>query len=205
MIRQMMLRQLAFACAVAAIIFSAAPASHAADTLLERGAYLMNGIVACGNCHNMRGPDGRFIEGGELAGGFVIAETMFTARVPNIPPDMATGIGAWSDAEIITAIRDGIRPDGTLIGPPMPFSQYRDMLDSDVKALVAYMRQVPAVSNKVGKSEYRMPLPPAWGPPVGTVADVSRGRSGRLRRLHGRAARPLHRVPYADGTGPLRL
>ncbi|MDP7345055.1 MAG: hypothetical protein QF767_17225 [Alphaproteobacteria bacterium] len=70
-----------------------AGASHAADTLLERGAYLMNGIVACGNCHNMRGPDGRFIEGGELAGGFVIAETMFTARVPNITPDMATGIG----------------------------------------------------------------------------------------------------------------
>jgi len=147
--------------------------SSQADTLVERGAYLMNGIVACGNCHNTRGPEGRFIEGMELAGGMVIAEEPFTAMVPNITPDMATGIGAWSDAEIITAIRDGIRPDGSLIGPPMPFSQYRDMSDSDVKALVAYLRQVPAVSNKVGKSEYRMPLPPAWGPPVGSVGDVS--------------------------------
>ena len=56
--------------------------------------------------------------------------------------------------------------------PPMPFSQYRNMSDNDVKAIVAYLRQVPAVSHKVEKAEYRMPLPPAWGPPVGSVADV---------------------------------
>jgi mono/diheme cytochrome c family protein len=143
------------------------------QTLLERGAYLMNGIVACGNCHNTRGPKGRFVEGMELAGGLVVAEEPFTARVPNITPDMATGIGAWSEAEIITAIREGTRPDGSLIGPPMPFSQYRNMSDNDVKAIVAYLRQVPAVTHKVEKSEYRMPLPPAWGPPVGSVADVS--------------------------------
>ena len=55
----------------------------------------------------------------------------------------------------------------------MPFSQYRNMSDNDVKAIVAYLRQVPAVTHKVKKSEYRMPLPPAWGPPVGSVADVS--------------------------------
>ena len=114
----------------------------------------------------------RFIEGMEFAGGLEVVEKPFTARVPNITPDMKTGIGAWSDGEIITAIRDGIRPDGSLIGPPMPFSQYRNMSDSDVKAIVAYLRQVPAVSHKVEKSEYRMPLPPAWGPSVGSVADV---------------------------------
>ena len=55
----------------------------------------------------------------------------------------------------------------------MPFSQYRNMSDNDVKAIVAYLRQVPAVTHKVEKSEYRMPLPPACGPPVGSVADVS--------------------------------
>ena len=159
-----MIRGMILGCAIAAMIFTGALASHAADTLLERGAYLMNGIVACGNCHNTRGPDFRFIEGMEFAGGLVVVEVPFTARIPNITPDIATGIGAWSDAEIITAIREGTRPDGTLIGPPMPFSQYRDMSDSDVKAIVAYLRQVPAVSHKVAKSEYRMPLPPAWGP-----------------------------------------
>ena len=47
------------------------------------------------------------------------------------------------------------------------------MSDGDVKAIVAYLRQVPAVSNTVAKSEYRMPLPPAWGPPVGSVAEIA--------------------------------
>jgi mono/diheme cytochrome c family protein len=109
----------------AAMGLTGAVASHANEALRERGAYLVNGVVTCGNCHNTRGPDMRFVEGMELAGGLTVFEKPFTARVPNITPDKETGIGAWSDAEIITAIRDGIRPDGSLIGPPMPFSQYR--------------------------------------------------------------------------------
>ena len=167
-----MIRLTILGCAIAIFTITGAISTLAAETLVERGAYLMNGIVACGNCHNTRDADLRFIEGMELAGGFTIEEKPFTVRIPNITPDMATGIGAWSDAELITAIREGIRPDGSLIGPPMPFSQYRNMSDNDVKAIVAYLRQVPAISNKVGKSEYRIELPPAWGPPVGSVADV---------------------------------
>lgn len=144
-----------------------------AETLLERGTYLMRGIAACGNCHTPRGPDGQFIDGMELAGGFTIEEPVFTARVPNITPDMETGVGGWTDAELITAIRDGLRPDGSLIGPPMPFSQYRRMSDRDAAAIVAYMRSVPPVRNEVAASEYRIPLPPAWGPPVGNVSAPS--------------------------------
>ena len=186
-------------CITALLTILGAISSHA-DTLVERGAYLMNGIVACGNCHNTRGPEGRFVEGMELAGGMVIAEKPFTALVPNITPDMATGIGAWSNAEIITAIRDGRRPDGSLIGPPMPFSQYRDMSDSDVKAIVAYLRQVPAVANKVGKSEYRMELPPAWGPPVGSVADVSTATASALAASA--AVSADHSVSVSTSTSP---
>jgi mono/diheme cytochrome c family protein len=144
------------------------------ETLLERGAYLMRGVVACGNCHTTRSPDGRFVDGMELAGGFVIKEEVFTVRVPNITPDAETGIGDWTDAQIITAIREGRRPDGSLIGPPMPFSQYRGMADRDVAAIVAYLRNVPPVENSVPASEYRIPLPPAWGPPVGSVPEPSR-------------------------------
>lgn len=119
-----MIRKFILGCAVSALIMLGATSLHAGDSLLERGAYLMNGIVACGNCHNTRGPDGRFIKGMELADGMAIADEMFTVMVPNITPDMATGIGAWSGAEIVTAIGEGTRPDGSLIGPPMPFSQY---------------------------------------------------------------------------------
>ena len=126
-----MFRRMILACAVAALTLTGAFASHAGDALVERGAYLVNGVVACGNCHNTRGPDMRFIEGMAFAGGLTVVEKPFTARVPNITPDIETGIGAWSEAELITAIRDGIRPDGSLIGPPMPFSQYRGMSDND--------------------------------------------------------------------------
>lgn len=142
-----------------------------AETPLERGTYLMKGIVACGNCHTPKGPRGE-IPGMEQAGGFKIEEKPFTAIAPNITPDKETGIGGWTDAQIIRAIREGVRPDGSIIGPPMPIEFYRHMSDRDVKAIVAYLRQVKPVKNKVAKSVYRIPLPKSYGPPVGSVADV---------------------------------
>ena len=143
-----------------------------AETPLERGTYLVRGIVACGNCHTTRDAEMRFVEGMELAGGFKIEEEHFTAYVPNITPDLETGIGAWTDAQIVTAIREGKRPDGSTIGPPMPFGQYRAMSDRDAEAVVAYLRSLPAVKNPVPKSEYGFPLPPAYGPPVDRVATI---------------------------------
>lgn len=143
----------------------------AGQTPLERGRVLMQGIVACGNCHTPQGPNGP-VPGQELAGGMPFVEAPFTAYASNITPDKDTGIGRWTDAQLITAIREGRRPDGSLIGPPMPIGLYRGLSDTDVKAIVAYIRSVPAVRNAVPKSEYRMPLPPSWGPPVGSVPDV---------------------------------
>ena len=100
------------------------------DALLERGTYLVEGISACGNCHTPRDKaTGENLEGMAYAGSFVITEPGFDAFAPNITMDVATGIGSWSDEEIIVAIRDGLRPDGTLIGPPMPSPFYRTMSD----------------------------------------------------------------------------
>ncbi len=156
----------------ALISIAALPAG--AESLLERGAYLMRGIVACGNCHTVQTPEGP-LPGKELAGGNPIVEpNLFTAYPSNITPDRETGIGAWSDEEIIAAIREGRRPDGTIIGPPMPIGLYRGLSDRDVRALVAYLRAVPAVRHEVPKSDYNIPLPPAYGPPVGSVAAVPR-------------------------------
>ena len=134
----------------------------------------MQSIVACGNCHTPKGPTGE-LAGMELAGMQNIEVTpVFTAHAPNITMDEATGIGSWSDEQIMTAIREGRRPDGSIIGPPMPIGLYRGLSDRDVSAIVAYLRSIPAVSNKVPESEYKIPLPPAYGPPVGSVADVSK-------------------------------
>ena len=72
----------------------------------------------------------------------------------------------WTDAQIVTAIREGRRPDGRILGPPMPYYLYRDVSDDDMAAIVAYLRSIKPVRNKVPPSQYRMPLPPAWGPPI---------------------------------------
>ncbi len=147
-------------------------ATAQAETLLERGAYLMQGIVACGNCHTPHGPNGP-LPGMEMAGGLMIQDDAFTAYGANLTPDVETGIGGWSDAEIITAIREGRRPDGSIIGPPMPIGLYRGLSDRDVQAIVAYLRALTPVKNAVAKSVYRISLPPAYGPPVTSVAEVS--------------------------------
>jgi len=158
----------------AAFVVLPLAAPSQAETLLERGTYLVNSVVACGNCHTPKGPEGE-LPGMELAGWadfFSVRE--FTARTPNLTPDPETGIGTWTDAQIITAIREGRRPDGTIIGPPMPIGLYRGMSDRDVQAIVAYLRQLPPVRNAVPPSEYHIPLPPAYGPPVTNVPEVSR-------------------------------
>ena len=160
---------------VAALAAALGAAAANAETPIERGRYLVESIAGCGNCHTPRGPGGAFVAGKELAGGFVVAdEKPFRAVAANITQDKETGIGNWTDAQIAKAIREGIRPDGSLIGPPMPFELYRRMADSDLMAMVAYLRTVPAVSNKAEKSTYRIPLPPAYGPPVTSVPDVPR-------------------------------
>lgn len=144
-----------------------------AETPLERGQYLMNSIAACGNCHTPKGPNGP-LAGMELAGGIKYDEKPFTAYAPNITPDNETGIGKWTDQQLVKAIREGRKPDGSLIGPPMPMSVYGGMSDNDAQAIVAYLRAAQPVKNAVPKSEYRMPLPPSYGPPVTHVADVPR-------------------------------
>jgi mono/diheme cytochrome c family protein len=148
-------------------------AAHS-ETPVERGSYLVHSIVACGNCHTPKDSDGKAIDDRELAGGSAINTPVFRAVGPNITPDTETGIGNWSDDQIINAIRNGKRPDGTIIGPPMPIAYYRNMSDSDVRAIVAYLRTVKPIKNKSEKSTYKIPLPAQYGPTVTSVPDVPR-------------------------------
>jgi mono/diheme cytochrome c family protein len=158
--------------AVAFLLSNVSPVG--AETPLERGTYLMQSIVACGNCHTPKGPTGD-IPGMELAGMSPFEDLpQFTVHSPNITPDKETGIGSWTDEQIIKSIREGVRPDGSIIGPPMPIGLYRGLSDTDVEAIVAYLRSVKPVKNEIPKSEYRIPLPPSYGPPVGSVPDVPR-------------------------------
>ncbi|MEP2784231.1 MAG: c-type cytochrome [Pseudoruegeria sp.] len=159
-------------CATAILPFGAGVVS--AEPSVERGEYLVRGIAGCGNCHTPMGPEGP-VAGEELTGRFVDKNEAFSAYAPNITP--AGRVAEWSDAELAKAIREGLRPDGTLIGPPMPYAMYRGLSDNDVMSIVAFLRTVPAVESEVPASVYNIPLPPAYGPPVGVVADIPAGVS----------------------------
>lgn len=144
------------------------------DALLKRGEYLMNGPVACGNCHTPRNEDMSFKDGMEFAGGFKIVDPVLEVYAANITPDPETGIGTWTDEEIIVAIREGKTPDGRIIWPPMPVPIYNNMSDDDVKAIVAYLRNVKPVHNEIPESTYKIPqqaMPPAKGAPAPSPDD----------------------------------
>ena len=163
-----------FLLSIFAIMFMSAGSSIVAESVsIDRGEYLAESIVACGNCHTPKNSNGQPILEKKYAGGFLIEEPPFIAYAPNITMDKETGIGHWSDEEIVRSIREGIRPDGTIIGPPMPTMHYKDMSDNDVKSIVAYMRSLKPINNLVPKSEYRMPLPPKWVEPVGRIDDIA--------------------------------
>jgi mono/diheme cytochrome c family protein len=118
------------------------------------------------------GPEG-FIMDQELAGRLVEENPAFTAIGANLTP--AGRISEWSDAELARAIREGIRPDGTVIGPPMPITMYRGLGDDDLMSIVAFLRTLPAVENELPASVYNIPLPPAYGPPVDSITAPPRG------------------------------
>jgi mono/diheme cytochrome c family protein len=157
------------ALAVALLAATSSAAFAQQQGSVERGKYLMQTVVACGNCHFPRGPKGELITDKGLSGGFVFDGPPFRAVASNITPDPETGIGKWTDAQLAKAIREGIRPDNSVIGPPMPVEFYRHLSDDDLKAIIAYLRAQPPVRNAVVKSKYNIPLPPNYGPPIKTV------------------------------------
>jgi hypothetical protein len=71
-----------------------------AQSPAERGNYLVNTIMACGNCHTPRNANGETIAERAFSGGLTFTTPVFIVTAPNITPDVETGIGSWSDAEI---------------------------------------------------------------------------------------------------------
>lgn len=166
--------------ALLAIAIHAPAIAQGKKSLIERGRYLANGPVACANCHTPRGPDMALLPHMSYAGGFKIVDPGFEVVTANITPDKDTGIGTWTDAQIIAAIREGKAPDGKVIFPPMPVPTYNSMSDADVKAIVAFLRTVKPIHNEVPESKYKVPqqaMPPAKGLPAPSPKDrVAYGR-----------------------------
>jgi mono/diheme cytochrome c family protein len=117
-------------------------------TRLARGTYLVNNVLFCGACHTTR-DNGNILTEPErtdafLGGGNVYTDKGFgTIWIPNITPDPETGVGNWTDDELLRVLRDGVGKDGSLLIPLMPFEFYQHLSDDDARAVVAYLRTVP--------------------------------------------------------------
>lgn len=136
----------------------------AAETPLERGRYLVETILACGNCHTPKNADGTPIRSKELAGGGLSFTTPgFNATAANITPDTETGIGGLSDEDIKLALTHGTRPTrGRLPGVPlaavMPAGFYKAILPRDLDAIAVYLRSLAPVRNDIPAPVYKLPV-----------------------------------------------
>ncbi len=105
------------------------PAAPTESPTAAYGAYLASG---CRGCH------GADYSGGPIAGG-----DPSWLPAANLTPDSTAGIGAWSEADFVRALREGRKPDGSEVRPPMPVAATRSMTDTELRALWAYLRTLP--------------------------------------------------------------
>jgi mono/diheme cytochrome c family protein len=136
------------AAVAAACVWSAG--AYAADPTVERGKYLVN-IAGCNDCHTpgyfLGKPDmARFLGGSEV--GFEIPG-LGVFHGPNLTPDKETGLGSWTDAQILAALQKGTRPDGRMLAPIMPWHAFANLTPQDAQAIVAFLRSLPPVKNRV--------------------------------------------------------
>lgn len=169
---------------VATISFAAIAATSSmqllrADTAvkqqIERGKYLVT-LGGCLDCHTpgyfFGKPDAtRYLGGSEV--GFEIPG-LGIFHGPNLTPDKDTGLGSWTEEQIVAAIQTGTRPDGRVLAPIMPWRAFAELTKSDASAIAVYLKSLPAVRNKVpgpfGPNEKPVSFVMKIVPPEGTPA-----------------------------------
>jgi mono/diheme cytochrome c family protein len=126
---------------------------------VERGKYLVSTIMTCQNCHTPKGERGVPILERDLSNGLSWDEPPFKVTASNITQDKETGIGAWTDDQIKTALRKGDRPNGVHLAAVMPADFYEIITPGDLDAIVAYLRTVKPVKAETPAPVYRIALP----------------------------------------------
>ncbi len=123
------------------------------DATLERGKFLYTYSHTCWECHGDPLDASKPPIGGAKFDLNGLSPQLGVWYARNITPDVETGIGGWTDGEIVRAIREGIRKDGTPLFPIMPMTPLHGLSDADALALVAYLRTLPALTNEVPPNE----------------------------------------------------
>jgi mono/diheme cytochrome c family protein len=160
-----MLRRLVIAVAIAAVLGGGAfwlitiaktvpPGAlgpHQADLANGRTMFIAGG---CSGCHAVPGTEDKT----RLGGGLALKSPFGTFYVPNISSDRADGIGAWSEADFVTALTKGTSPDRRHYYPAFPYTSYQRMTLDDARDLFAYLKTLPAVSGRVRDHDMAFPF-----------------------------------------------
>ena len=131
-------------------MFSAFAEAQEADTPEARGLYLAT-AGSCRTCHTA--------EGGEPYAGGVAFETNFgVIYSTNITPDTDAGIGAWTQAQFVTAMHEGESADGTKLYPVFPYPSFTKVTEDDLEDIFAFLKTVPASSSTAPENKMRFPF-----------------------------------------------
>lgn len=151
---------------------------------VARGAYLAV-AAGCENCHTDKEHGGP-----RFAGGVALPTPFGTFYGPNITPDPETGIGRWTDAQFLRALRDGVRADGANLYPAFPYPSFTGITDDDALAIKAYLFSLRPVRRESRPQDVSFPYswrsllsiwkllfftPGPSGPVPGRSADQTRG------------------------------
>jgi len=159
-----MLRKLVVLAAVVVILgaavlwFATGPVVVPAGALVAHRADLANGrtmfrIGGCVSCHAVPGQDDKT----RLGGGLALKSPFGTFYAPNISPDPTDGIGAWTEAQFITALTRGTSPDGRHYYPAFPYASYQRIAIDDARDLFAFIKTLPPVRGRV--RDHDVPFP----------------------------------------------
>ena len=149
----------AVALAAAALFVLTAPETVPASALPSRAPDLANGRVmflagGCSSCHMT--PQQK--DATRLGGGLRLHTAFGELFAPNISSDTKDGIGAWSEADFVTAMTRGVAPDGSHLYPAFPYPSYARMHVDDVRDLFAYLKTLPPVAGRAPPHALRFPF-----------------------------------------------
>ena len=135
---------------------------------IAHGDYLVNHVAICADCHSERDYtkySGPVKPGTEGKGGEAFTPGMGvpgTVYAKNITPDAETGIGTWTDDEVLRAITQGIAKNGDTLFPIMPYANYNRMAKQDLLDIIAYIRTFKPIKNKVPERQLMIPIAMAY-------------------------------------------
>jgi len=119
---------------------------------IRHGEYLVK-ISDCLTCHSNEAGNGK-----AFSGGLKMNTPFGSLYTPNITPDKKTGIGNWSKAQFVRAVREGIAPDGSYYYPVFPYNYFNKMSEQDVLDIKAYLDAIPAVHQPNHPQEMQWPF-----------------------------------------------